>query len=484
MRRRKTPAPKELQVGGSKPSGGSSSQTCRCSRKRQIRKLQVRGSNPCGGFLQRVHIPHTPSWYGGIPISKTTKLDDNVYHQRERLAARLDHFQDGHVHRRETECPANGLDSEARHTILRFDTKIATEDELSEHRRMFYLTWLPDAGRLLGATFLNPTREDVQQAVKAFDARDYEDWTRINFRSAIKRFYKWLLGKDEDFPECVKWLKSRKGLKVRTWQPDDLLTPAEMKKLLGATLNLRDRALINLVADSGCRIGELLTLTLGRVEINDVGLVLHVRGKTGDRRVLAIGDSLVHVTTWIDMHPLKGKRDAPLFVGLEGEAAGRGMTYAAARKMLLDVAARAGVRKRVHAHLFRHGVATDLAPKVTESVLEKQMGWTHGSQMTRTYVSLSGRDVDDAIKAAKGAAEPKVAETKRPAARPRACPRCKTVNEADASFCRHCGTALEAAAGLESLKDRDALVRALSDPEMRQGLLALIRQAARRPSRA
>src|SRR5437870_13232358 len=46
----KTPAPKELQVGGSKPSGGSSSQTCRCSCKRQIRKLQVRGSNPCGGF--------------------------------------------------------------------------------------------------------------------------------------------------------------------------------------------------------------------------------------------------------------------------------------------------------------------------------------------------------------------------------------------------------------------------------------------------
>jgi len=49
MRRRKTLAPKELQVEGAKPSGGSS-QTCGCAAKRQFRKLQVRGSNACDGF--------------------------------------------------------------------------------------------------------------------------------------------------------------------------------------------------------------------------------------------------------------------------------------------------------------------------------------------------------------------------------------------------------------------------------------------------
>src|ERR1700704_4529877 len=58
MCRRKTLAPKELQVEGAKPSGGSS-QTCGCAAKRQFRKLQVRGSNPCDDF--RFPGPNVPS---------------------------------------------------------------------------------------------------------------------------------------------------------------------------------------------------------------------------------------------------------------------------------------------------------------------------------------------------------------------------------------------------------------------------------------
>ena len=42
--------------------------------------------------------------------------------------------------------------------------------------------------------------------------------------------------------------------------------------------------------DSGCRIGELLTLRVKDIEYDDYGIRLTVNGKTGVRRVRTVGD--------------------------------------------------------------------------------------------------------------------------------------------------------------------------------------------------
>jgi len=55
---------------------------------------------------------------------------------------------------------------------------------------------------------------------------------------------------------------------------------------------------------------------------------------------------------------------------------------------------RAGIKRRVHLHGFRHTAATRLARLLTEAELEQYLGWVQGSKMAATYVRLSSRDVD------------------------------------------------------------------------------------------
>ncbi len=174
-----------------------------------------------------------------------------------------------------------------------------------------------------------------------------------------------------------------------------------------ASTHARDKALISLLYDSGCRISEILTLGWGSISFESWGAALTVHGKTGSRRVVIVGNSIPYLLAWKEIHPLKAESDAPVFVGLNSPDAKQGqsdqaLNYAAARGVLKQATERAGLRKRVYAHLFRHTKATELASKVTEAPLEAQMGWVPGSGMAKVYVHLSGRDQDEAILKAHG----------------------------------------------------------------------------------
>jgi len=133
---------------------------------------------------------------------------------------------------------------------------------------------------------------------------------------------------------------------------------------------------------------------------------------------------------------LRNDVNAFLFCNLSENILGRSLTYADVYSIIRQATKRAGIKKRIHPHLFRHTRATILASKVTEAPLEAQMGWVHGSKQTRTYVHLSLRDQDNAILKAYGIKVPEnetIQEDK-----PKECPRCHTLNPSDAQYCRNC----------------------------------------------
>ena len=101
----------------------------------------------------------------------------------------------------------------------------------------------------------------------------------------------------------------------------------------------RDLAVILFLADTGCRVGELVRLRVG-----DVCLAkreAHVDGKTGGRWVDFTGRTARAVEAWLTV------RDGP-------EELLFGMTYAAVYKMLRRLASRAGVSGRCNPHSIRH----------------------------------------------------------------------------------------------------------------------------------
>lgn len=114
------------------------------------------------------------------------------------------------------------------------------------------------------------------------EKKDYTDWTKHDYKMILKRFFKWLRGFD-DYPDEVKWIKvtvkRRKNL-----LPEELLTEEDVKKLIDSADYPRDKALVSLLYESGCRIIELNTLTIKHVSFDDYGAQIVVSGGKGMRR--------------------------------------------------------------------------------------------------------------------------------------------------------------------------------------------------------
>ncbi len=316
--------------------------------------------------------------------------------------------------------------------------------------------------------FSKATKNDLIKLVSEIDSKNYSEHTKYDFKIVLKMFYKWLKGKDEDFPKEIKWLKPKlKNAKHKL--PEELLTIKEVNKLANATTNPRDKALILTLYESGCRIGELLYMKLKNVQFDNYGAVLLVNGKTGSRRVRIIA-SVQILSNWLQEHPDKDNPSAPLWPARLGRYAPTPISYPSLLSMFERARKQSNIKKRIYPHLFRHSRATALASKLTEAQMKEYFGWTQGSEMAATYVHLSGRDVDSTLLQMYSLKQ-KPTE-KEPTLDFRVCLRCKERNSPTQSFCGRCGNPLdERKLLIDNAKPANDLMNSLlKDPEVKQFL--------------
>ena len=121
---------------------------------------------------------------------------------------------------------------------------------------------------------------------------------------------------------------------------------------------------------------------------------------------------------------------------------GEMIKYNQALSLLKYAAQKAGIKKRIYPHLFRHSRATFLARHMTESQMKTYLGWVQGSDMAGVYVHMSGRDVDDTLLKIAGIEKrkPEKTDTKL---EPMLCDRCKMSNPYTYKFCLRCGFILD-----------------------------------------
>lgn len=187
---------------------------------------------------------------------------------------------------------------------------------------------------------------------------------------------------------------ANKGMKF----PAEILDKEDIRKLFAeidtSVAGLRNRALFTVYLYSGLRCSEALDLRPCDLDL-DQGTLLVRSGKGGKRRAIGFPTSKAEpVRHWMKTRRALGSDY--LFCGIAG---GR-ICSSYVRKIVKQYSDRAGTKRRVHPHAFRHTFACALADaKVDIRIISHQLGHSNIAVTDRYLRHLRPAAVYDAINA-------------------------------------------------------------------------------------
>lgn len=236
----------------------------------------------------------------------------------------------------------------------------------SEHTLTAYFAGLNQLALFLRGKRLTWTRCDKRQLAQHIGQRLDEDKLALSSvqqeLSAIRHFYGWLI------EESLARINPTTGYQLKR-SPRPLPSIADVDLLTQlldqampdtpeqARLWLRDKAMFELLYSSGLRVGELVALDMGDVDLSD--LRVRVTGKGNKTRLVpfgakaaeAIGRYLPHRHLWVE------QMDSALFIS---EKLGTRLSTRAVQQRLKIAATRAGIAQNMYPHLLRHCFASHM----------------------------------------------------------------------------------------------------------------------------
>jgi integrase/recombinase XerD len=331
---------------------------------------------------------------------------------------------------------------------------------ISEATQTKYLDRLMTISTWVNKDFDKLTREELINLIEEnlTKRKDYSDSTKRTFRIIIKRFFQWLKGySNREYPIEISWMRSGSNNSRKHKNPEDMLNDEDIEKMVNAVSHPRNKAFIMTLAESGCRIGELLTLTKKKICFDEKGAFFLVDGKTGTRRVRVV-NATPFLHAWLNVHPNKNEDDAPLWTNIGTTKNINNnfedknninnykmqwsycMSYAAVRKLLQVATKKAGILKPCNPHNFRHSRATKLCSLgISGNILNEYFGWTQASRSVSTYLHLSGKQVDDTLLNKAYGMTTEISNP-QPKMFPTKCFSCGQLNEHDVSRCIKCNS--------------------------------------------
>jgi len=161
------------------------------------------------------------------------------------------------------------------------------------------------------------------------------------------------------------------------------MTEAEVAIFLNATKNIREKAMMTLLAYSGIRNHELCGTKVEDVDLGNNEVVIFGKGSK-ERIVNVDGECTKVLMAYLAKFP-RGESDY-LFTTLRK---GNQFSTWAVRRLVKVIAGRTKIKKRVYPHLFRHSLATNLADRgANPRTVQKQLGHAY---LDTTMIYLESR---------------------------------------------------------------------------------------------
>jgi site-specific recombinase XerD len=183
---------------------------------------------------------------------------------------------------------------------------------------------------------------------------------------------------------------SEKALKGRLKVPTRL-TPPQMRRLVDAPdrtqlRGWRDRALLSVLASSGCRISEVITVTSTQIRSEAGSFFVEVLGKnqTTSRLAPLSHEAFAAVQAWLARRPVESRYVFTSTPGNGSRSTPRPLDRSAAWRIVARYAGHVGLQ-HVSPHSFRRFVGTELAKKDIRQA-QKALGHARIETTARHYV--------------------------------------------------------------------------------------------------
>lgn len=248
-------------------------------------------------------------------------------------------------------------------TINDYKAHLTLEKKLSQNSITAYLSDVRKLAKFTDQFPLDISSHDLEAFLYAYAKENYSPKSQARLISSLKSFFNYLSLEEwrEDNP--AELLESPNfGRKL-----PDVLTVDEIDRMiaqidLGQAEGERNRAMIETMYGCGLRVSELIHLRLSDLFFEE-GFI-RILGKGNKERLVPISK---YTIKFIDIYRNEvrihqniqmGYEDY-LFLNRRGKALSRVMVFLITK----DLARKAGIRKKISPHTFRHSFATHLLKK-------------------------------------------------------------------------------------------------------------------------
>ncbi|ANH61530.1 site-specific tyrosine recombinase XerD [Dokdonia donghaensis] len=239
---------------------------------------------------------------------------------------------------------------------------------------------------------LQITREDLQEFIYTI-AKEVQARSQARVISGLKGFFNYLVFEDYRTDNPIDLIESPKiGRKL-----PDTLSEEEIDALidaidLGKPQGERNRAMLETLYSCGLRVTELISLKLSDLYFEE-GFI-NVVGKGDKQRFVPISE---HTQKYINIYrnELRNHLDVKpehvdiLFLNRRGRQLTRAMIFT----IIKDLAVKAGIKKNISPHTFRHSFATHLLQNGADLRSIQQMLGHESITTTEIYMHVDRNDL-------------------------------------------------------------------------------------------
>ena len=245
---------------------------------------------------------------------------------------------------------------------------------------------------------LDITKEDIQDyLIYLHRETNISEMSQARRLSGLRAFYKYLLYEDSINVSPMEWIESpaitRKLPTVLSFEEIELI---ENTIDVSSPECFRNKAIIETLYACGLRVSELVNLKLSNLKFAD-GFII-VQGKGDKQRIVPIGTYAIklmnHYINDIRVHlPIKQEYVDIVFLNRRGKRLTRVFVF----MMIKEAVEKAGIKKTISPHTFRHSFATHLLEGGADLRAIQMMLGHESITTTEIYTHIDRHYLEDAI---------------------------------------------------------------------------------------